>query len=66
MSDVAFASGGLPRSSNDATAVHTDNQLPHYVSGAPFDPYVVERMTPVVALPYIIFSPHAPFFSITV
>jgi peptide/nickel transport system permease protein len=46
MSDLAFAPGGLPRSSHDTTPVLTDNQLPHYVSGAPFDPYAVERMTP--------------------
>ena len=45
MSDLAFASGGLPRNSNDATVVNTASQLPHYVSGAPFDPYAVERMT---------------------
>lgn len=45
MSDLAFASGGLPRNSDDATVVQTDSQLPHYVSGAPFDPYAVERMT---------------------
>src|ERR1700761_6643005 len=46
MSDLAFTSGDVPRMSNDATVVHIDGQLPHYVSDAPFDPYAVERMTP--------------------
>src|ERR1700741_5195053 len=46
MSDLAFASGGLPHNRRDATAVHAESQLAHYVSVAPFDPYAVERMTP--------------------
>ena len=46
MSDLAFASGGSPRRSSEATVVHADGKLPHYVSAAPFDPYAVERMTP--------------------
>src|SRR5262249_52560037 len=46
MSDLAFTSGDAPRISNDATLIHPGRQLPHYVSGAPFDPYAVERMTP--------------------
>ena len=46
MSDLALASGGLPHNRRDATAVHADSQLAHYVSVAPFDPYAVERMTP--------------------
>jgi peptide/nickel transport system permease protein len=46
MSDLAFASGGLPHNRRDATAVHAESQLAHYVSAAPFDPYAVERMTP--------------------
>jgi len=46
MSDLALASDGLPHKRRDATAVHIDSQLAHYVSAAPFDPYAVERMTP--------------------
>src|SRR5262252_6735001 len=46
MSDLAFASGEAPRIEGATTAARTEGHLPHYVSGAPFDPYAVERMTP--------------------
>src|SRR6478672_7843186 len=46
MRDLAFASGDERRISNDSTVAHTGTQLPHYVSGEPFDPYAIERMTP--------------------
>jgi hypothetical protein len=44
MTDIIFAAGGAPR--DRGLAEHTADPLPHYVSDAPFDPYVVERMTP--------------------
>ena len=46
MSDLAFASGGLPRGDGVAAGERAGEILPHYVSVAPFDPYAVDRMTP--------------------
>jgi len=46
MSDLAFTSDGAPGGGKNAGIEHPRGLLPHYVSGAPFDPYAVERMTP--------------------
>jgi len=46
MSDFAFTSDGMPGGGKNASIEHPRGLLPHYVSGAPFDPYAVERMTP--------------------
>jgi peptide/nickel transport system permease protein len=46
MSDLAFTSDGTPGGGKSANIEHPLGMLPHYVSGAPFDPYAVERMTP--------------------
>src|SRR6266436_6809013 len=46
MTGLIFAAGGAPRDSAGGLAEHTADPLPHYISGAPFDPYAVERMTP--------------------
>jgi peptide/nickel transport system permease protein len=46
MSDLAFTSDGTPSGSKSAAVEESRVRLPHYVSGAPFDPYVAERMTP--------------------
>jgi peptide/nickel transport system permease protein len=45
MSDLAFTSGSAPGAGRDTAAETIGGQLPHYVSGAAFDPYAVERMT---------------------
>lgn len=46
MTDLIFAAGGPSRDKASGSAAITGDQLPHYVSDAPFDPYAVERMTP--------------------
>jgi peptide/nickel transport system permease protein len=46
MSDLAFTSDGAPGGGKNASIEQPRGLLPHYVSGAPFDPYAVERMTP--------------------
>ena len=46
MSDLAFTSDGAPGGGKKASIEHPRGLLPHYVSGAPFDPYAAERMTP--------------------
>ncbi len=46
MSDLTIAPGGAPRRSGDAGPHPGGDPLPHYVSAAPFDPYLDERMTP--------------------
>jgi peptide/nickel transport system permease protein len=46
MTDLAFTSGSAAGGGKDAAAEATGGRLPHYVSGAAFDPYAVERMTP--------------------
>jgi len=46
MSDLAFTSDGAPGGGKNEVGEHLRGLLPHYVSGAPFDPYAVERMTP--------------------
>ena len=46
MSDFAFTSDGMPGGGKNAAVEQHRGLLPHYVSGAPFDPYAVERMTP--------------------
>ena len=46
MSDLIFAAGNAPRDGICAPVEHPGYPLPHYVSGEPFDPYAVERMTP--------------------
>ena len=46
MSDLAFTSDGAPGGGKNAAIEQPRGLLPHYVSGAPFDPYAVERMTP--------------------
>ena len=45
MSEMSFA-GGVPRDRAGTPSVPIADRLPHYISDAPFDPYVVERMTP--------------------
>jgi peptide/nickel transport system permease protein len=45
MSEMTFA-GGVPRDRAGTPSVPIADRLPHYISDAPFDPYVVERMTP--------------------
>lgn len=45
MTDLIFA-GDTPRKRSSGPAARAAEPLPHYVSDAPFDPYVVERMTP--------------------
>jgi peptide/nickel transport system permease protein len=46
MSDLAFTSDGAPGGGKGAAVEGSRGLLPHYVSGAPFDPYAVDRMTP--------------------
>jgi peptide/nickel transport system permease protein len=46
MSELAFTAGSAPGGGKDTAAETTGGQLPHFVSGAAFDPYAVERMTP--------------------
>src|SRR5437764_255154 len=46
MSDLVFTSDGAPGGGKGAAVEESRGLLPHYVSGAPFDPYAVERMTP--------------------
>jgi len=46
MSDLAFTSDGASGGGKNEVGEHLRGLLPHYVSGAPFDPYAVERMTP--------------------
>ncbi len=46
MSDLTIAPGGAPRRSGDAGPPAAGDPLRHYVSVAPFDPYLDERMTP--------------------
>ena len=45
MSELAFTPGRVPGGGKEASAETTGGGLPHYVSGAAFDPYAVERMT---------------------
>jgi peptide/nickel transport system permease protein len=45
MTDLILASGGAPRDRR-RSGVHAAEPMPHYVSGAPFDPYSAEIMTP--------------------
>src|SRR2546423_3651462 len=45
MSDLVFTSDGAPGGGKGPAVERSGGLLPHYVSGAPFDPYAVERMT---------------------
>jgi peptide/nickel transport system permease protein len=45
MTDLVFA-GDPPRDRGGAPTAKVPEPLPHFVSDAPFDPYIVERMTP--------------------